>query len=79
MPEHSSSGEGLMEASGVCNTLNSATSSVDDSNQVNDPVEWEFDWDFDDDIMSWEWESTTNEVIGVDIKKQDEMIAWLLS
>ncbi|KAK1426726.1 hypothetical protein QVD17_15405 [Tagetes erecta] len=80
MPEHS--GEGvLMEASGVFNTLNCASSSMDDSNQlVNEVVECEFDWDFDDDIMSWQWETTTNEEdIGVDVEKQDAMIAWLLS
>ncbi|KAI3742813.1 hypothetical protein L1987_60509 [Smallanthus sonchifolius] len=104
MPDSSTSGgdrenfEGLlMDPDGVLpvfnNILNSASSSTNDSNQVNQ-VDWNWEWDFeggnimvglggeeDDDIMSWPWESPTQVGVDVDVdvEKQDAMIAWLLS
>ncbi|KAI3676580.1 hypothetical protein L1987_86191 [Smallanthus sonchifolius] len=99
MPDSSTSGgdrenfEGLlMDPNGVCNNLNSTSSSTNDSNQVNQ-VDWNWEWDFEDgnimvglgggeeedDIMSWPWESPTQVGVDVDVEKQDAMITWLLS
>ncbi|KAK9068967.1 hypothetical protein SSX86_013083 [Deinandra increscens subsp. villosa] len=75
------------------NSLNCASSSSNDMNQI-DEIEWDWEWDFEgvnsmvglglggeeeDDIMSWPWESSTQDQDGVDVEKQDAMIAWLLS
>ncbi|KAJ0734950.1 putative transcription factor MYB family [Helianthus annuus] len=75
--------------------LKSTSSSTNDGSQgVNGEVEWDWEWDFEggdrmlglglglegeenDDIVSWPWESPTH--VGVDVEKQDAMIAWLLS
>ncbi|XP_076894056.1 transcription factor MYB123-like [Bidens hawaiensis] len=75
--------------------MNSSSSSTNDSSQVNQVdwgLEWDFEGDDsmevlglglggeeEDDIMSWPWESEEEEQVGVDVQKQDAMIAWLLS
>ncbi|XP_076952255.1 transcription factor MYB30-like [Bidens hawaiensis] len=71
------------------NNLNSASSST---NEVEWDWEWDFEGGIDrmlglggeekdDGIMSitWPWESDITEQVGVDVEKQDAMIAWLLS
>ncbi|XP_076907666.1 transcription factor MYB30-like [Bidens hawaiensis] len=73
------------------NVLNSASSST---NEVEWDWEWDFEGDInsmlglgseekDDGIMSmsWPWESESDHIeqVGVDVEKQEAMIAWLLS
>ncbi|KAI7748728.1 hypothetical protein M8C21_005752, partial [Ambrosia artemisiifolia] len=70
----------------VNNNLNSVSSSTNDGSPVVN--EWDWEWDFeggesmlglgfeeDDDIMSWPWESDHAQEVGVDVEKQDAMIA----
>ncbi|PWA47468.1 homeodomain-like protein [Artemisia annua] len=79
----------------VENDLATASSSMDDSNEEKEhECDWDWDFEidkcmvglglgfegenFDGDVLSWPWESPTTHV-GLDMKKQDEMIAWLMS
>ncbi|KAK1428135.1 hypothetical protein QVD17_16963 [Tagetes erecta] len=57
------------------NMINCSSSlSTNDSGQVNEVEE-------DDMMMTWPWEMSSTEEVGVDVdvQKQDAMIAWLLS
>ncbi|PWA35209.1 Myb DNA-binding domain-containing protein [Artemisia annua] len=75
--------------------LATASSSMDGSNEEKEhECDWDWDFEidkcmvglglglegenFDGDVLSWPWESPTTHV-GLDMKKQDEMIAWLMS
>ncbi|KAI3829556.1 hypothetical protein L1987_03682 [Smallanthus sonchifolius] len=67
----------LTDQEDVVNSLNSSSSSTDDGSQVNQ-VDWGWDWDFDG-ANSMLGLGGEEEELGVDVQKQDEMIAWLLS
>ncbi|GJY38760.1 homeodomain-like protein [Tanacetum coccineum] len=75
--------------------LATASSSMGDSNEDKEhEYDWDWDFEidnsmvglglgfegenFDGDVFSWPWESDQTQV-GLDMKKQDEMIAWLMS
>ncbi|KAF5820318.1 putative transcription factor MYB-HB-like family [Helianthus annuus] len=85
----------LTDQDDMINHINSSSPSTNDSSQVNQVDwgwEWNFEdgdsmlglglgvEEDDDIIMSWPWESPEEEQqVGVDVQKQDAMIAWLLS
>nr|XP_043610412.1 transcription repressor MYB6-like [Erigeron canadensis] len=73
----------------------STNDSNEEGKEFGQDWEWECDWDFEignnmvglgllggeeeDDIMSWPWVENPTQIVGVDVEKQDAMIAWLLS